>query len=63
MESASGNGGTVFADLTREEYARGLDWLSHEPVTYEYSLDDANWIILMDPTPEQLNAFRAEVGG
>lgn len=50
-----------FAELSPEQYERGADWLSHEPVSYETASrpeDGQTWFTLIMPTAEQLAAFR-----
>lgn len=51
-----------FAGLTAEQYARGIAWLSREPVSYETvprPEDVQDWIVLIMPTVDQLAGFRA----
>lgn len=50
-----------YADLTRAELERAIDWLSTNPVSYETSDDDTLKVRVVQPEDGVLEAFEAAV--
>lgn len=51
----------LFGDLTESQFDAGMDWLSHEPVSYEAATrpeDGQTWIATVAATPEQVTLLR-----
>ena len=54
---------TIFADLTEEQWERGVSWLQDQPITHEVWEDDHSKIILHSATVEQANKFAVKLQG